>query len=109
MRRLNDRQRDRVANMLMVISSLLWSVTPDFDTHLGSIARWAEIGAWISEFGIFASDKIMILDDEADMGPLSHLHVRTDSHTGLTPGSPRSWRGRSFHASTTTQPHQNHE
>jgi hypothetical protein len=96
--RLNERQLDRVAHMLMVISSFLWSVTPDLTLRPGTnfklhraVPRWMEIDRWVGDslptaFPDFRNGfQAVILDDEADMGPLSHLHVRTDSHTGLTP------------------------
>jgi len=89
--RLNDRQLGRVVDMLHSIGSDLWSVTPDlvekYQALYMATARWREIMRWIDDNStspLPGHYRLIILDDEADMGPLSRLHVRTDSHTGLT-------------------------
>jgi len=90
--RLNDRQLNRVTDMIRSIRGDLISLTPDLATEAGvlwaAVPRWAEIERWIETNTtppLFGNYYMAILDDEADIGPLSHLHVRTDSHTGLTP------------------------
>lgn len=87
--RLNERQANRVLDMLHSIGSPLWAITPDLSVKSGVLfraqKRWREIGLWRLTANIDSDNTYVILDDEADMGPLSHLHVRTDSHTGLTP------------------------
>ena len=93
--RLNDRQLCRVVDMLHSMGSSLLGVTPDLSCKHGtlykSLPRWLEIDRWVRGTlpklfpALQSGFKDVILDDEADMGPLAHLHVRTDSHTGLTP------------------------
>jgi len=98
--RLNERQMGRVLTMLRD-NGIRWiDNTPDKSKETGAVwttvLRLLEIDAWIyrnekfipawysADEGV-TPNRFVILDDEADMGPLSHLHVRTDSHTGLTP------------------------
>lgn len=87
--RLNERQRDRVVDMLHSIGTDLHDCTPEIVVKSGrlftAVPRWKEIDTWVQRTGRLFRKTIVILDDERDMGPLSHLHVRTDSHTGLTP------------------------
>ena len=45
--------------------------------------RWEEINHWLgSHHGQYG--KVVILDDQSDMGPLQALLVQTESHVGLT-------------------------
>ena len=99
--RLDERQTERVEAMCRSRSMQYISKTPDLTTKEGNlilgVERWVEIEKWLITmkgwrfkdrlFGFynFGDWRVVILDDESDMGLLSHLHVRTDSHTGLTP------------------------
>lgn len=85
--RLNNIQLDRAMCMCQEIGSTVVGVTPHFTPWVGAAlhpsVRCQEITDWILR-NSGRLRRTVILDDEADMGPLSHLHVRTDSHTGLT-------------------------
>lgn len=106
--RLNARQLGRVIDMLHSIGSDLWSLTPDLSVKSGVLfhaqERWREIEMWSMNEEIGRDATCVILDDEADMGPLSHLHVRTDSHTGLTPELAREVISRFNDIQTTPKP-----
>lgn len=86
--RLDERQTGRVVNMLHSIGSDLRDVTPDLGYKSGGmlrgVERWREIAAWIGDLADPIGDVFVILDDEAGMGPLCHLHVWTDGYAGLT-------------------------
>lgn len=87
--RLNERQFLRVVALCKSIGTAMIGATADLTTPAGilfqGVERWREISEWISDSGTYGNDEFVILDDEKAMGPLSHIHVRTDSHTGLTP------------------------
>ena len=106
--RLNERQFRRVVEMTKSIGNELYGVTPDASEKVGSLfyatARSKEIATWIADSACCFNDEFVILDDEADMGPLSHLHVRTDSHTGLTPELAREVISRFNDNPTTPKP-----
>ena len=85
--RKTPRQFARIVEVLHARGIGLADVTPDLDRSVNGLwqaqERWVEIEQWLLEHG----DKygnVIILDDLPAMGPLSHLHVRTDPSEGLT-------------------------
>ena len=87
--RLNNRQFLRVMEMCQSLGVPPIEGTPDLSSRRNILfvaqERWVEISKWMHDQVPNPEDHFVILDDEADMGPLARLHVRTDSHTGLTP------------------------
>lgn len=84
-------QLARLQRVLADRGILLLGCIPDltYVTGTGGLLaarhRWEEINHWLgSHYGQYDKDKVVILDDQSDMGPLQALLVRTESHVGLT-------------------------
>ena len=86
--RKTEHQRERIETMCRQrLSKELLDATPVFDLKIGQLwaasPRWKEIQHWLNrQVGI---ESFVIVDDDADMGPLLPHLVKTESFTGLTP------------------------
>lgn len=56
--------------------------TADFSAGRRDYERGEEIEHWVQKRGVVES--FVILDDDADMGDVGHLHVQTDPQIGIT-------------------------
>ena len=85
--RKTDHQRARL-DAALIAGQILWDgeATPILERQIGSLwvadTRGKEIQHWLNRHPTVS---FVILDDDADMGPLLPHLVKTDSVTGLTP------------------------